>query len=128
MWLILFAVGDAVVVLDLVCTPDSFGKPLALGVCVIPEVEEQEKKDHAVDGDDVNEDRVLIGAILHEEVLTNVSGDDHKLRLYTQDEIGFQRIYKRGNTFALNANQPNGLNATPTSCIDVRCFFHHRNF
>lgn len=40
MWLILFAIRDAVVVLDLVCTPENFGKPLALGVGVIPEVEE----------------------------------------------------------------------------------------
>lgn len=89
MRLILFAEGDAVVVLDLVCTPENFGKPLALGVCVIPEVEEQEEKDQAVEADDVNEDGVLIGAILHEEVLTNVSGDDHKLRLYTQSEVRF---------------------------------------
>lgn len=76
--------GDAVVVLDLDCTLENFRKPLALGVCVIPEVEEQGEKDQTVKGDDVDEDGVLIGAILHEEVLTNVSGDDDKLRLYTQ--------------------------------------------
>lgn len=75
---------DAVVVLLLfVCTPEAFGKSLALGVRMIPEVEEQEEKDHAIESDDVNEDGVLIGAILHEEVLANVSGDDHKLRLCT---------------------------------------------
>lgn len=78
---------DTVVVLDIVFTPENFGKPFALGVRVIPEVEEQAEKDQAVEADDVNEDGVLIGAILHKEVLTNVSGDDHKLRLRTQSEI-----------------------------------------
>lgn len=88
----MFAGRDAVVVLDLIWTPENFGKPLALGVCVIPEVEKQAEKDQAVEGDDVNEDGVLIGTILHEEVLTNVSGDDHKLRLYTQSDVRFERI------------------------------------
>lgn len=64
-WLILFAVGDAVVVLDLVCVPEDFGKPLALDVRVIPEVEEQCQKRHAIQEGEVNEDGVLVGAILH---------------------------------------------------------------
>lgn len=72
--------SDAVIVLDL----ENFGKPLALGVRVIPEVEEQGEKEQAIKGNNVYEDGELIGAILHEEVLTNVNGDDDKLRLCTQ--------------------------------------------
>ena len=61
------------------------GKPLALGVGMIPEVEEEEQEDQTVGTDDVDEDRKLIVAVLYKEVLGDVSGHHHKLDLGTDE-------------------------------------------
>lgn len=58
----------------------NFRKPLALCVGVVPEVKEEEEEDQTVEGDDVDEDRKLIGAIL-EEILGDVGGHHYKLDL-----------------------------------------------
>lgn len=59
----------------------NFRKPLALCVSVVPEVKEEEEEDQTIEADDVDEDRKLIGAILHEEILGDVGGHHHKLDL-----------------------------------------------
>lgn len=60
---------------------ENFRKPLALCVSVVPEVEEEAKEDQTIEGNDVDEDRKLIGAILYEEILADVGGNHHKLDL-----------------------------------------------
>lgn len=52
-----------------------FGKSLALGVGVIVEVEEQDQEDQPIKTDDVEEDGELVGTLLHEEELADVSRD-----------------------------------------------------
>lgn len=59
----------------------NFRKPLALCVSVVPEVKEEEEEDQTIEADNVDEDRKLIGAILHEEILGDVGGHHHKLDL-----------------------------------------------
>lgn len=58
-----------------------FGQPLSLGVGVVPEVEEEEQENQAVQADDVDEDRELVGAIRNKEILGNVAGHHNKLNL-----------------------------------------------
>lgn len=58
-----------------------FGKPLAFGVGMIVEVEEQDQKDQPVQTDDVEEHWKLVRTIFHEEKLSNVSGHHYKLNL-----------------------------------------------
>lgn len=63
-----------------------FRQPLALGVGVVPEVEEEEQENQAVQADDVDEDRELVGAVAHEEILADVAGHHHKLNLGSNRE------------------------------------------
>lgn len=56
-------------------------EPLTLGVCMEPEVKEQDKEHQAIDGNNVNKDWELVGAFLHEEVLATVDSHHHKLDL-----------------------------------------------
>lgn len=64
-----------------------FGQPLALGVGVVPEVEEEEQENQAIQGDDVDEDRELVGTVLHEEILADVSGHHNKLDQLNGSEV-----------------------------------------
>lgn len=61
-----------------------FGQPLALGVGVVPEVEEEEQENQAIQGDDVDEDGELVGTVLHEKILADVGGHHNKLDLGSQ--------------------------------------------
>lgn len=63
-----------------------FRQPLALGVGVVPEVKEKEQENQAIQADDVDEDRKLVGAILHEEILADVGGHHNKLDLGSNKE------------------------------------------
>lgn len=63
-----------------------FRQPLALGVGVVPEVEEEEQENQAIRADDVDKDRELVGAVLHEEVLGDVAGHHNKLDLGSNKE------------------------------------------
>lgn len=65
-----------------------FGQPLSLGVGVVPEVEEEEQENQAVQADDVDEDRELVGAIRDEEILGDVAGHHHKLDLRGEVGVG----------------------------------------
>lgn len=56
-----------------------FRQPLALGVGVVPEVEEEEQENQAIQANDVDKDGELVGAVLHEEILGNVAGYHDKL-------------------------------------------------
>lgn len=58
-----------------------FGQPLALGVGVVPEVEEEEQENKAVCSDDGDKDWELVGAVLQEEILGDVAGHNSKLDL-----------------------------------------------
>lgn len=57
------------------------GQPFSLGVGVVPEVEEKEQENQAVQADDVDEDGKLVGAIRNEEILGDVAGHHNKLYL-----------------------------------------------
>lgn len=59
----------------------NFWKPLPLCVSVVPEVNEEAEEDQTIEGDDVDEDRKLIGAILDEEILGDVRGHHDELDL-----------------------------------------------
>lgn len=63
-----------------------FRQPLAFGVGVVPEVEEEEQENHAIQPDDVDEDRELVGAVRHEEILGDVGGHHNKLDLGSNKE------------------------------------------
>lgn len=65
-----------------------FGQPLAFGVGVVPEVEEEEQENQAIQADDVDEDRELVGAVLHEEILGDVGGHHNKLDLGSKEKTG----------------------------------------
>lgn len=70
-----------------------FRKPLALGVSVVPEVQEEEKEDQTVEANDVDEDGKLIGAILYEEILGDVGGHQHELDLNkTENKVTLQKF------------------------------------
>lgn len=64
-----------------------FRQPLALGVGVVPEVEEEEQENQAIQADDVDEDRELVGTVLHEEILGNVGGYHNKLDQLNGSEV-----------------------------------------
>lgn len=49
------------------------GESLALGVGMVPEVEKEQQKHYAIEGDDVHKDGKLVAALLQEEILTNVA-------------------------------------------------------
>lgn len=57
----------------------SFGQPLTLGVSTVPKVEKEQQEDAPVTHDDVQENWVLIIAVLHEEDLAYVDSDKNKL-------------------------------------------------
>lgn len=57
----------------------SFGQPLTLGISTVPKMEKQEQEDAPVTHNDVQEHWVLVVAILHEEDLAYVDGDQDKL-------------------------------------------------
>lgn len=57
----------------------SFGQPLALGVSTVPKVEKEQQEDASVTHDDVQENWVLVLAVLHEEDLAYVDSDKNKL-------------------------------------------------
>lgn len=74
---------------------EHFGKPFSLGVGVVPEVEEKEQENQAVQANDVYEDGELVGAVRNEEILGDVAGHHNKLDLggSNRDERG--RQFKR---------------------------------
>lgn len=76
-----------------------FRQPLAFGVGVVPEVEEEEQENQAIQADDVDEDRELVGAVLHEEILGDVAGHHNKLDLGSNRErkgsVYCQDIHKK---------------------------------
>lgn len=55
------------------------GQPFSFGVGVVPEVEEKEQENQAVQADDVDEDGELVGAVRNEEILGDVAGHHNKL-------------------------------------------------
>lgn len=59
-------------------------QPLALRVGVVPEVEEEQQENQAVQEDNVNEDGELVGAVLQVEILGDVAGHHDKLDLDTK--------------------------------------------
>lgn len=59
----------------------NFRQPLAFGVGVVPEVEEEEQENQAIQANDVDKDGELVIAVLHEEILGDVSGHHNKLDL-----------------------------------------------
>lgn len=63
-----------------------FRQPLAFGVGMVPEVEEQEPENQAVRGDDVDEDGEPVEAVLYEEILRDVAGYHNKLDLGSKKE------------------------------------------
>lgn len=46
---------------------------------MVPEVEEEEEEDDAIQSNDVDEYGVLVRTVFHEEVLANMTGYDDKL-------------------------------------------------
>ena len=75
------AVHDAVGVVSPGLVLHGLGEPLALGVGMVPEVQEQQQEDESVEANDVDEDRKLVGAVLQKEILPDVCGHHHKLYL-----------------------------------------------
>ena len=75
------AVYDTVGVVSPGLVLHGLGEPLALGVGMVPEVEEEQQEDEPVEADDVDEDRELVGAVLQKEILADVCGHHHKLDL-----------------------------------------------
>lgn len=63
-----------------------FGKPLAFGVGVVPEVEEQEQENQAVQPNDVDKDGEVVEAVLDEEILRDVAANHSKLDLGNNKE------------------------------------------
>lgn len=58
-----------------------FRQPLAFGVGMVPEVEEEEQENQAVRANDVDKDGELVWAVLNEEILRDVAGYHNKLDL-----------------------------------------------
>ena len=58
------------------------GQPLALNVCLDPEVGEEDEEEGAVYPDEVNDHGELVVTGVHEVVLCSVEGDQHKLDLW----------------------------------------------
>lgn len=63
-----------------------FWQPLALGVGVVPEVEEEKQENQAIRANDVDEDGELVWAVLYEEILGDVAGHHNKLDLGSSTE------------------------------------------
>lgn len=57
------------------------GQPLTLSVCMVVKIKEKNQEYEPIQPDDVEEHRELVGALLHEEELANMSGHHQKLNL-----------------------------------------------
>lgn len=79
------SVHDSVAVVCPCLILQHFRQPFALGVGVVPEVEEEEQENQAIRGDDVDEDGELVGAV-HEEILGDVARHHNKLDLGSSKE------------------------------------------
>lgn len=64
-----------------------FREPLAFGVGVVPEVQEEKHENQAVQADDVDKDGELVIAVLDEEILGDVSGHHSKLDLRRTNKV-----------------------------------------
>lgn len=58
-----------------------FGQPLTPSVCMVVKIEEKNQEYQPIQPNDVKEHWELVGAVLHEEKLANMSGHHHKLNL-----------------------------------------------
>ena len=85
------AVHDAVGVVSPGLVLHRLGEPLALGVGMVPEVQEEQQEDEPVEANDVDEDRELIGAVLQKEILADMCGYHHKLDLQRGGGRGVER-------------------------------------
>lgn len=81
------SIHDAVGVVCPCLNLQYFRQPLAFGVGVVPEVEEETQENQAIEADDVDEDWELVGAILHEEILANMAGHHDKLDQLDGSEV-----------------------------------------
>lgn len=70
---VIFVFGDSIF--------HSFGQPLTFGISTIPKMEKEQQKDASVTHNDVQKDWKLVLAILHEEELAYVDGDNNELHL-----------------------------------------------
>lgn len=70
-----------IVVLLYGCVLQDLRKPFAFCVCVVPEVEEEDDEDDAIQSNDVDEYGVQVRTVFHEEVLANMTSYDDKLDL-----------------------------------------------
>lgn len=88
MSLILVMIGisihDAVGVVRPCLSLKDLWQSLALGVGMVPEVEEEKQENQAVQADDVDEDWELVLAVLYEEILGDVAGHHNKLNLQSK--------------------------------------------
>lgn len=89
------SIHDAVGVVCPCLNLQYFRQPLAFGVGVVPEVEEETQENQAIEADDVDEDWELVGAILHEEILANMAGHHDKLDLGAEEKkVNFCKFIK----------------------------------
>lgn len=72
---------STVAILESLAVLRNLGQPLSLCVCVVPEVEEENQEDQSVETNNVEKNRELVGAVLHEDELANVDSHHHKLNL-----------------------------------------------
>lgn len=91
--LIGIAVHDSVGVVCPCLSLQYLGKPLALCVGVVPEVEEEKQENQAIQRDDVDKDGELVWAVLHEEILADVAGNNDKLDLGRDKKEGVVNWY-----------------------------------
>lgn len=94
------SVHDSIGVVRPCLSLQHFRQPLALGVGVVPEVEEKEQEDQAVQANDVDKDGELVWAVLDEKVLGDVGGNHDKLdlRKSTQKKVDIS-IWVKGNEY-----------------------------
>lgn len=94
--MIYISIHDSVGVVTPCLSLQHFRQPLALGVGVVPEVEEKEQENQAVRTNDVDEDGELVWAVSHEEVLRNVGGNHDKLdlRKSKENKVGISKLVK----------------------------------
>lgn len=74
-----FLVVYVIVVLWSDCLLQDFRKTFAFCVCMVPEIEEEEEENDAVQSNDVHEQRKGVRTVFHEEVLADVNGYEDKL-------------------------------------------------
>lgn len=78
------SIHDAVGVVRPCLSLKDLWQSLALGVGMVPEVEEEKQENQAVQADDVDEDWELVWAVLYEEILGDVAGYHNKLNLQSK--------------------------------------------